>query len=70
MVVLFDAFCAFIQSIQTGIAESVMYGNRGYIPLRKMKFVSIPNRPDRLWSPPSLLLMGTGSFVLGGVKLS
>jgi hypothetical protein len=39
---------------------------RGSIPVRGKKFLSSPQRPDRLWGPPSLLSDGYRWLFLGG----
>jgi hypothetical protein len=40
--------------------------SHGEIPGRGKRFFSPPQRTDRLWGPPSLLIMGTGCCFRGG----
>jgi hypothetical protein len=40
------------------IATGVSLGGRGSIPDRRKGLFSSPQRPDRLWGPPSLLSSG------------
>jgi hypothetical protein len=50
-----------------GIATGYELGDRGSIPGRG-KRLSIPERSDRLWGPPSLLSNGYQKFFPWGVK--
>jgi hypothetical protein len=52
--------CTAVQTWRAGIAQSILstgYGldGRDSIPGRDKRFISTPQRPDRLWGPPSLL---------------
>jgi hypothetical protein len=48
-----------------GIATGYVPDGQGSNPVRGMSFSS-PQRPDRLWGPPSLYPMDTGGLFLRG----
>jgi hypothetical protein len=41
---------------------------RGSIPRKDNTFLTSPNRPDRLWGPPSLLFNGYGGTLSPGIN--
>jgi hypothetical protein len=51
-----------------GMATRCGLDGRGLIAERGMRFFSTPQRPDRLWSPPSLLSNGYLRLLLRRVK--
>jgi hypothetical protein len=52
------------------IATSYRLDGKGSIPDREKRFSDIPQRPDRLWDPLSLLSSGPGGNATGGLKLA
>jgi hypothetical protein len=49
-----------------GIASDYWLTGRSSIPGRGKRFLSTPQRPDRLWGPPSLLSKGYRQLLLRG----
>jgi hypothetical protein len=66
-----EIFRWFLRSFKTnaGTVSSTMFRTLPYLsPGRGTRFIPSPQRPDLRWSPPSLLFMGTGEFLLLGKR--